>query len=143
MACRHALPQQSLAEAARWPSLLVKTTTMLIHHDSDESPAQKAWLLVQRYLDECKEAAMEQATMHIQKCLKGHMMAKFAQAAYVTPPPLVSSSSEDEATIFGSLSQHDESSSDEAPSSPVVQHWMREYIFRAASVCGQWGLIVR
>ena len=73
------------------------TTTMLKHHDSDDSImhdslAHKAWPLVQRYLDECRE---KQATMHIEKCLKGHMMAKWARGAEVTPPSLVSSSTDD------------------------------------------------
>ena len=61
----------------------------------NKSSAQQAMLLVQRYLDQCKEAAIQQATARIQKCLKRHMMSKFSQAAGVTPPNLVSDSSSD------------------------------------------------
>ena len=61
----------------------------------NKSSAEQAMLLVQRYLDQCKEAAIQQATARIQKCLKRHMMSKFSQAAGVTPPNLVSDSRSD------------------------------------------------
>ena len=66
----------------------------------NKSHAQRAWPLVQRFLDECREAVIKQATGHIEKCLEAHMMAKWARGAEVKPPPLVSSSSSSEAPSY-------------------------------------------
>ena len=60
------------------------------------SLASSAWPVLQRWVEECHEAAREKATRHIQKCLRSQMVNKWAQAAAVIPPPLVSSSSDDE-----------------------------------------------
>ena len=98
----------------------------------NKSSAEQAMLLVQRYLDQCKEAAIQQATARIQKCLKRHMMSKFSQAAGVTPPNLVSDSSSDGEIGFLASSDYETPSSDEAPSlhtMPLLvgmQHFMHE-----------------
>ena len=76
--------------------------TMLLHHEDNgiiareeepqvtltKTPAQKAWPILQRYLGECRQAGLDQAASHIQKCIKIHMMTKWAQEANVEPPPL-------------------------------------------------------
>ena len=100
--------------------------TMLLHHEDNgiiareeeppvtltETPAQKAWPILQRYLGECRQAGLDQAASHIQKCIRSHMMTKWAQAAKVSPPPLVDFSSDDSSSDDSSS---DDSSSDDIP----------------------------
>ena len=100
--------------------------TMLLHHEDNgiiareeepqvtltKTPAQKAWPILQRYLGECRQAGLDQAASHIQKCIKIHMMTKWAQEANVEPPPLVDSSSDDS---ISDDSSSDDSSSDDIP----------------------------
>ena len=60
------------------------------------SLASSAWPVLQRWVEECHEAAREKATRHIQKCLRSQMVEQWAEAAAVRLPPLVFSSSDDE-----------------------------------------------
>ena len=74
--------------------------TMLLHHEDNgiiareeepqvtltKTPAQKAWPILQLYLGECRQAGLDQAASHLQKCIKIHMMTKWAQEATVEVP---------------------------------------------------------
>ena len=66
------------------------------HQVAMTSLTSSAWPVLQRWVEECHEAAREKATRHIQSCLRSQMLKKWASAADVIPPGLVSSSSDDD-----------------------------------------------
>ena len=66
------------------------------HQVAMTSLTSAAWPVLQRWVEECHEAAREKATRHIQSCLRSQMLKKWASAADVIPPGLVSSSSDDD-----------------------------------------------
>ena len=66
------------------------------HQVAMTSLTSAAWPVLQRWVEECHEAAREKATRHIQSCLRSQMLKKWASAAAVIPPGLVSSSSDDD-----------------------------------------------
>ena len=66
------------------------------HQVAMTSLTSAAWPVLQRWVEECHEAAREKATRHIQSWLRSQMLKKWASAADVIPPGLVSSSSDDD-----------------------------------------------
>ena len=66
------------------------------HQVAMTSLTSSVWPVLQRWVEERHEAVIEKATRHIQNCLRSQMVEKWAQAAFVIPPGLSPSSSDDD-----------------------------------------------
>ena len=96
------------------------------HQVAMTSLTSAAWPVLQRWVEECHEAAREKATRHIQSCLRSQMLEKWAQTADVIPPGLVSSSSDDDrVNHYLSSGSEEESTSNSEDDAADVQMWAR------------------
>ena len=99
------------------------------HQVAMTSLTSAAWRVLQRWVEECDEAeaaAREKATWHIQSCLRSQMLKKWASAADVIPPGLVSSSSDDDGVNhYLSSGSEEESTSNSEDFEADVLMWAR------------------
>ena len=95
------------------------------HQVAMTSLTSAAWPVLQRWVEECHEAAREKATRHIQSCLRSQMLKKWASAAAVTPPGLVSSSSDDD-RVNHYLSRRSEEESNDDDDADYLSHRSEE-----------------
>ena len=95
------------------------------HQVAMTSLTSAAWPVLQRWVEECHEAAREKATRHIQSCLRSQMFKTWAGAAYVIPPGLVSSSSDDD-RVNHYLSRRSEEESNDDDDADYLSHRSEE-----------------